>query len=186
MAYNSNLSYYVPQYYNNSEEVKTFIAAEQAVLDDEYIKMFETAIKNNYIDSADENGVLYYENLYGIPVNTNLSIKIRKAVIKQKITTQFLVTYRTVKKQLEAFYGEEGKAFTMRFYQNSLNLFIFVFNPDETINNTVKSWLINTIPANIRFTLFDGVNSHTWLNGYTHGFLSQYTHDELSTLFINE
>lgn len=117
-----NLLKYLPDYYEESEEVK-IIQSSLEVEINELLNYIDDCITQLCIDTATW-GLSFWENTYGIKTNTNKSINERRSIIKAKMRGRDTTTVKLLESVAEAFM-KEGNAYLVEEFSKyafTLNL----------------------------------------------------------------
>lgn len=101
----SNLSQYLPDYYQNIREFQTLIGAENEEVEQLQITMDEV-LEQFYVDTATW-GLFFWERICGIPTDESKPIDQRRSVIKSKLRGIGTVTVALIKNVAESWYNGE-------------------------------------------------------------------------------
>ncbi|RLQ08638.1 YmfQ family protein [Geobacillus sp. FSL K6-0789] len=99
----SNLSQYLPDYYQNIREFQTLIGTEGEEFEQLNVTIDEV-LKQFYVDTATW-GLANWERICGIPTDESKPIDQRRSVIKSKLRGIGTVTVELVKNVAEAYYN---------------------------------------------------------------------------------
>jgi len=173
---NRKLIDYLPQVLKDVREYKSIVAAEEPELVDLWTTL-ESALNDNFINDATENGVLRLESILKIIPKAADTLEDRKFRIKARFNEQLPYTFRTLEERLTTLCGEDG--YTCELFNDTYTLKVRIELVVKGQYDAVDDLLERIVPANLVIDLDLRYNQHLTLANFTHAELSIYTHKQL-------
>ena len=166
---------YLPEFLRDFSEINAINGAENTVLNDEWNR-FCNIEKNQWIKTADDEGLKRYESMFGISSGGN-SLEVRRSALLVKYNNDFIYTYYMFINYLNNICGEGNYDFEVNYgeYSVNINLGLSV----KFLYNIVESYSRYIIPANMAINIKLKFNKHITLKHFTHKNLASYTHDSI-------
>ncbi len=166
---------YLPEFLRDFKEINAIDKAENAVLNDEWGR-FNSIEKNQWIKTADDEGLKRFENMLGISGGGN-SLDVRRSALLVKYNNDFIYTYYMFKNYLNNICGEGNYDFEVVYdkYTVNINLGLSV----KFLYNIVENYARYIIPANMAINIQLKYNKHITLRPITHQKLASYTHSSI-------
>lgn len=168
------LGEYLPPVLSEIKNIKSLMQLLQPV-DNAMWYALETLLNNQFVDTADVNGVKKWEEELLLFPKLSDSLDLRKFAIKTKLIEPSVNSYRAIKSRLISLLGEDN--FTLTVTDYTVNVFLQLGLNSKL--DSIKKLLRNIIPANMVLNVDMDYNTHGDLSVYTHGELAEYTHYEL-------
>jgi len=166
---------YLPEFMSEYEEINEISKAENEVLYDEW-SLFRKNEKNQWIKTADEEGIKRYEDMLNTTGGGN-DLEIRRAALLVKYNNNFVYTYTMFKNYLNNICGEENYDLEILYGEYTVNISLGLSR--RFLFNTVKDYARQIIPANMILNVRLKYNKHYMFEGYTHEMLNEYSHYDL-------
>ena len=181
--YNRNLIDYLPKFLRDIREYKAILtdAVQPEVV--ELFNAVESAMNDQFIMDATENGVSRWEKMLKIVPKANPTLDDRKFTILTKMSERLPYTMAALEKRLEALCGENGYSVEL-----DSNNFILTVRIALSVQNSFKDvcdMLEKVVPANVLIDASLLYRKNQALSEYTHGQLSAYTHEQLRNEVVN-
>lgn len=161
---------------------KTLKAQQQEVqiLED----ITEELTNNQFIISADAQGIKKYEAMLGIEVLDDDTLENRRLRVLAKWNNAIPYTTHALKKKLENLCGEEG--YVLELLNLEYKIKVRVALKSKKNYRMVERLLGEVIPANMEIDLSLLYNQHKTLRQFTHGQLTAYTHNQIRNEVLND
>ena len=171
-----NLISHLPSFIQSIREIKNITKAEEPEV--QAVEDASEVIKDNmFVVSTDEAGVERYEKMFGLTPSKDDSLQDRQARVLTYYTNTVVHTLRGLVERLNIICGADN--YTLELipaeYKIKINLHIRVKN----LINTLRSMLVDMIPANMLCVYTINRNTHEDLAKYSIHQLMQLTHEEL-------
>ena len=167
---------YLSEFMRNFREFKELMKTEQKELELIYDYIYQI-LDNEYIETANKEGIARFENILGInPPNTD-SLADRRFRILARFNEQLPYTYRTLHTQMVNLCGASG--YFIELKNDEYTLVVKVALTAKNNFKDVEKLLNRVIPANILIELSLLYNQHKTLANLTHKQLAKYTHKQL-------
>ena len=163
---------YLPEFLKDFKEITCIDKVENQVLNDEW-QRFHNIEQNQWIKTADDEGLKRYEKMLGLSGGGN-SLDVRRSSVLIKYNNNFIYTYYMFKNYLSNICGEGNYDFEVDY--NEYTVYIKLGLNVKFLYNTVESHARFIIPANMVINIKLKFNKHTTLTKMTHSNLSAYTH----------
>lgn len=171
-----NLIGYLPLYVQEYREIKGVMNAEEPEL--HLVKDTSEAIKDNmFVLYTNEEGVKRYEKMFGLTSSENDTLNNRQARVLAQYTNTVIYTLRGLIERLNILCGVDN--YTLQFVPNEYSIAIELYPRVENLISTIKSMLVDMIPANMLWTCVVKCNRHGMLTKYPIYLLEQFTHQEM-------
>ena len=160
-------------------DIKEFIALF-SVLEAECEEMqgeVDRAYKNQFIKTADEEGISRLEKLYGITGKFSDSLDTRRFKLQTMSVGMLPSTEKKLREMLEYLCGDDGFEFLSSY--NNFHVKIRVALEKKECFLDVLNLCRNVVPANMVVDLSLMYTQIQAISGYTHGYLSSYKHNEI-------
>lgn len=101
----NNLKIYLPKIYSSIDETDAILESEQINMEEAEVEI-EKVKNNQYVTTADINGIQYFENLLGIKADPTIEdIAFRRARIINRFSTKPPFTFNYLKTKLDELIG---------------------------------------------------------------------------------
>lgn len=166
-----DLKKYVPIIYLDILEMDKIIEVDEKLL--ERMDELTEEVKNNqFVKTANEQGVLDFENILGIRADTELeNLAFRKDRILSYLSRTLPYTYRYLLQTLDLILGKGNYTITPDF--NNYKIFLLVTIPTYGAYKELKRTLINIVPANILMEITNDFRYITTNTMYISGTVNQ-------------
>jgi hypothetical protein len=166
--------------YAENQTMISIYEAQQAEVD-KVFAFIKDINKNNFITTADIEGILAYEKILGISadeINDDLELRRLRVINKLALRTPFTRIF--LEQMLETIFGHGN--WTLEIDPVALTMFMYVITDSPQIYNQTVSDIGDIVPANIEFSHAGEVPyTHIYLNTHhTHESMEQFTFGELS------
>lgn len=172
----------VPDVLKDVREIK-------ALMDTETIEMnllsaaLALYLNNTFVDSADEYGIGRWESILGILPKLTDTLDERRFRVLSRINEKLPFTVRSLEQQLATLCGPSG--YTVELLHEQYLLKVRVELTAKSKLEDVRALLNRIVPANMVIDLDLLYNQHSDFDGFTHGELAAYTHQQLRDEVIN-
>ena len=171
-----NLIDYLPEELREIEEfIRLFSALEPERADMQ--NEIDRAYKNQFIKTADEAGISRFEKMYGITGSFADSPDTRRFKLLAMSIGMLPSTEKKLREMLSYLCGEDGFEFHPDY--NNFHVKIRVALDKKECFSEVLNMCRNVIPANMTVDLSLMYTQIKEITGYTHGYLSGCTHNEI-------
>lgn len=162
------VSDYMPNLYKNNIEMLNIINSEETEFETHIKFDIDNGFANNFIKTADIEGIRQYEILLDIPENNTLTVEERRQNVIMKLLASIPYTYRKLCEILDSMYGKNSYLINQDI--NNYTMLITTDKKNEYISTFVYELLKKIIPANIEWeiNLFQTIESHTFLGAVIH------------------
>ncbi len=177
-----DLMSYLPEYLQEYKELEKALKAQQP----EVQKLAEAAerIKNNqFITTADEEGVRKFETMLEVTALDNDTLENRKFRVLSRWNNTIPYTAAVLRKRLESLCEKEGYLLEILHLENKVKVRVALTNRKNY--GMVEEMLKEVIPANIWIDLSLLYNQHKTLGKFTHRQLAVYTQKEVRNEVLN-
>jgi len=171
-----NFISYVPLALQDLKELQAAYAAQESRLE-RYEEEAVRQLSNQFVETADEEGVKRLESIFSIKPKATDSLSDRRFRILSRINEQLPYTMRRLHQQLVALCGVNG--FVIERNSNGHSLTVKVELTAKNNFNDVGNLLEKTVPVNMIINLILRYNQHSRLAQFTHGQLATYSYDHL-------
>ncbi len=167
---------YLPDLIKQSPIFNEITEAEQPEFALLWSKLDET-LKNSFVDTAEESGVIRYEEILNLAPKPTDTLDDRRFRILARLNEKLPYTEKTLNERLTLLCGNGG--YTLNLDYNNYYVEVKVgLNVTEQFN-AVKSFLTRVSPANLVLDVKIRYRTHGELGDMTHTALAAYTHSEL-------
>lgn len=139
---------YLPPFLAEFKEIRLTLEAENP----EFILVWEAAdkaLRNEFIATADEYGILRFEKLLGIYPEDGDSLEVRRARVQNRWFTALPFTLKTfIRKTAELLGGEHNFSIQADF-KNSYGMTLTVYSIDDSRLEELKYLIASMVPVNI-------------------------------------
>lgn len=175
--YNRKLIDYLPEFLREVREYKAILTDAVQPEFAELFQAIETALNDQFVQSASEYGVSRYEKMLKIPPNETNSLDDRKFTILTMMNEQLPYTMTSLKNRLGNLCGKDG--YSVELDANKFTLKVRVALAARNNYNDVCTMLEKIVPANMIIDVSLMYNQHQTWDAYTHEQLKAYTHNQL-------
>lgn len=134
-------------------------------------------IDNQFLEKADEYGVLRLEEIYNLTENKGLELEERKFALRTLMLERRPTTLLFLKTQIALLCGEDG--FEFIFDHENYHIIVYLELEKSSELNAVYKLLSAVIPACFSFEVDLLYNTHSMYEGNTYGEVSAITHGDL-------
>jgi hypothetical protein len=169
---------YLPNVLKEVREYQALMHGEQA----EVLALFagiQDALDNQFVLSSTEYGVKRWEKILGIVPKASCTLDERKFTILSRLAERLPYTFRMLGRILDGLCGADGYKMNLRNELYELEVLVQLTAANNF--NDVEKMLKRVIPANLTLKLSVEFNQHYKLKSFAHGFLRDYTHEQLRT-----
>lgn len=137
-----------------------------------------TNLKNNqYVLSANNDGIARYEKMIGIIPLDSDSLEDRQFRVFTKYNQQVPYTEKSLRSLLDTLIGKDGYTFNMDYQKQTLVLRVAI--AQKSMYKTVETLLEECVPLNITLEMSLLYNQYSLLERFTHEQLEQFTHEQM-------
>ena len=160
-------------------EIREFIELFSALEPEVFFiqEEIERWYKNQFIKTADEEGVLRLEKIYGIKPKLNDTLETRKFKLLTRSIGILPATEVNLKNMLNILCGQDNFEFYINYEEFFIKIRVALAKKENF--SDVSEVCRKTIPANMAVDLSLMFTQNQNISGCTHGFLSGYTHKEI-------
>ena len=168
-----NINKLIPQLYNNNVEMNELINSENIEFNELLVTQIETSFKNNFIATADSDGLTKFENLLGLPIITldeledpseeNL-LNMRRTRLWNRINYSPVYTENWLKAKLDEILKPGNWRYEISY--NNYTLDIYSLRPGKFWLNELVAILEKIMPCNIVWTIH--IYTLTWQAVFEH------------------
>lgn len=164
---------YLPPILKKVEEFKQICKSEQDMLSF-CEKAVQTVFDNQFIESANSDGILRYEKIMGISSRGTDTLEDRRFRVKNRIVGDLPYTKEALGKRLSALCGKDGYTLLIEYdkYNVKVQLELTAKNQYEEVGIILR----DILPANLTIAVSIRYNQYYKLSRLTHKELSEYTH----------
>jgi len=137
----------------------------------------EQAFKDQLLEDATENGISRWEKIISVTPKGTDTLEERRFRIKTRMNEQLPYTMTAINQQLATLCGEDGYSIEME--KGTYTLYVKVALTAKKNFEDVEALLQRVVPAEIVIDVTLKYNQHLTLAGFTHSYLSAYTHADL-------
>ena len=142
------------------------------------------SFRNNFIKTADINGIEQYENIYDVLPNVDYTVEERRENIKNKMLWKPPFTRQRLMEILQNIWGKGNYVFDIKYEDFEVIIDINTVNPIVYLQFQIN--VRRVIPSNmyiifsIQYTYLYITRNYTYqqLESFTYGDLSQYAEEE--------
>jgi hypothetical protein len=164
---------YLPEVLRNFREFEKTFETEAPEFE-KLQKNLSNVLKDFFVQDATERGVLRWEKLLKIVPKVTDSLDDRKFKIITKIIKQLPYTHRRLNYLLEGFCGDE---YSLQIEHDLYKITVRINLTVKNNFNDVQNLLETMVPANLIIDLSLMFNQHVTVSQFTHGELSEWTHN---------
>ncbi len=173
---------YLPEYEKGYEElVKIFESTEPEL--HELNKEIEKLSNNQFVVTADENGIKRFEKLVNIFDGPEYQIEERRKRVIVRWNEDIPYTYIALKRQMDRLCGEDG--YIMDLYHNEYLLEIYIKIIVKDMYFEVVELLKRVMPCNIDTRVYILNNKHKTFEVFKIREIQKFRHRELKEEFIS-
>ena len=148
--FNRTLRSFVPLVYDGVVELESLIDAEEREMDTARREM-SAAFANTFVLTADESGILMFENMLGILANPNTeNLEFRRQRLLNRLSMNPPYTYRFLKKKLDEVIGVG--AWTSYIDFDNYTLYVESSASNQNWYSEIEFTINRIKPCNIVFT----------------------------------
>lgn len=167
---------YLPPVLQDVLEFQWIMAAGQERMD-HFQTRVDAVFDNQFIDTAQEEGIKRYESILGLYPKTTDTLQERRIRIKARMNETLPFTIRRLEALLESLCGSErGRDWECELFHNEYYIRIGVGLRAKNNEDDVWQMLRRILPANLLTDLYIIYNCHEYLRPYTHRQLEPFTH----------
>jgi len=179
---NVDILTYLPQIMQQLEQFKQIANAENPEINALWAAI-EDLLNNQFVVSANEDGIAKYETLLDIQPKATDELEVRRFRVLGRITESIPYTYNALKAQLNNLCGNDG--YTINLNNETYTLIVKVALTSKKQYDEVDALLKRTVPANIVIDLDLLYNSYEVLNNYTYSHLETFTYEDLRSSVLS-
>ncbi|KOP78665.1 hypothetical protein AMS59_12685 [Lysinibacillus sp. FJAT-14745] len=176
MAREVDIIGYLPPILHEIKEIVAIANVEKPVLDSLW-QQIEDTLDNQFVVTANEQGVERYEKMLKLNVLATDTIETRRFRILTRYQEQAPYTYRVLKQLLDSLLGE-GQYELKRDVEAKI-LSVKIELTVKGMFDSVVVMLERITPQNMVLTVQLRYNQHNTLARYTHAQLAAFTHKQL-------
>ena len=179
---NVDILNYLPQIMQQLEQFKQIANAENPEINTLWTAI-EDLLNNQFVVSANEDGIAKYEALLDIQPKATDELEVRRFRVLGRITESIPYTYNALKAQLNNLCGNDG--YTIKLNNGTYTLIVKVALTSKKQYDEVDALLKRTVPANIIIDLDLLYNSYNVLNTFTYEQLETFTYEDLRSTALS-
>jgi len=135
------------------------------------------SLDNTFAESADLDGILRFERLFGVIPKSSQSIEERRTELLNRLHDRVPYTYNTLDAMLLDLYGYDGRArHSLKVNYGLYAVTIFLDKCLEESVSVIRCFVRQRIPANMTLEILLVFIRQKDLKKYTHGELKSRTH----------
>lgn len=168
---------YLPEFIQEIKEMKIIMSVEENFLtgfDDNLNLSVKNVFKDQFINTATENGVKRYEDMLKIVSRESEGLDVRRFRLFVRFNEKLPYTVPKLKEQLAALCGEDGYSIMLDVV--NFNLVVKIALKSKGMIDEVRAMLERMVPLNMMLDLDLMYNQHMTVGKFTHKFLQKYTH----------
>ncbi|EOS27670.1 hypothetical protein C806_00117 [Lachnospiraceae bacterium 3-1] len=167
---------YLPEYLHGYQELEKIMAVQQVEI--QALEDITEVFKNNqFILSADEQGIKKYEIMLGVTALDDDTLENRKFRVLSRWNNTIPYTVFTLKEKLENLCGKDG--YILEALNEEYRVFVRVALTSKKNYRMVEEMLNEVIPANMIVDLSLLYNQHSTLGKFTNRQLAMYTQNQI-------
>ena len=167
---------YLPPILQPVRELRAICEGQRTVLEDVWAAV-EAALDDQFIEDARESGIARREKILSITPKGTDTLEDRRFRVKARMNERLPFTLPALRQQMADLCGPDG--YTVSMDQGTYLLTVRVALTAKSNFDDVGALLRRVAPANIIIDLELKYNQYGTLEGFTHGQLSRWTHDQL-------
>lgn len=145
-----DLRQYAPRYYDGSYEMEELLKSEDYLFDNYFVKELDALKANQFLSTADEETVSYYESLVGIVANPSAeSLEFRRSRVINRFALKAPFTLQLLRDRLNAIIGRDDYIMYMDY--NTYTLRVEASAIDQQWAEEISIMMNSIKPANIIF-----------------------------------
>ena len=149
----------VPKLYNNNIEMNAIINSEQKDFEELLKLQIRNAFEDNFIKTADSDGLAKFESLMDIVANPELEdLEFRRQRLWNRLNANPIYTERYLQQKLDELLKPGNWNYNINY--NEYTLDIYSLRPGKLWLNELKSLLQKIMPCNILWTIH--IYAITW------------------------
>lgn len=166
----------LPEILHEVIEIRAFAAAEEPLLEALWRSVYQS-IDNNFVLTADEEGVRHYEMMLNLKVPASDSLETRRLRILARMQEQAPYTWIVLNRILTSLLGAGNFVLTRDVAAKllSVRLELTIRRQYDILAETLE----RIVPVNMIIDIGLRYNTHAKLSKYTHAELSAFTQFEL-------
>ena len=168
---------YLPEFIQEIKEMKVIMSVEENFLtgfDDNLNLAVKNVFKDQFINTATENGVKRYEDMLKIVSRESEGLDVRRFRLFVRFNEKLPYTVPKLKEQLASLCGEDGYSIMLDVV--NFNLVVKIALKSKGMVDEVRAMLERMVPLNMMLDLDLMYNQHMTAGKFTHKFLQKYTH----------
>lgn len=173
---------YLPSFYYNSEEVRN-IQASLETENDALQFAIKDLLDQLFIESATW-GLEHWEKYLGLKVDRNEDLINRRSRIMTRLRGQGTTTKEMIKNVCRSFTGGEVEVIENSSQYNFIIKFIDIVGIPGNVDYLSES-IEEIKPAHLSFTFEYKYNINNVVGGFTHDYLSKFTHNSIRQEDLN-
>lgn len=182
MVRNVDLISYLPEFMRCYKELEKILNAQRPEV--QSLEDATEVLKNNqFIISADEQGIKKFEDMLSVTALDDDSLENRKFRVLSKWNNAIPYTVWVLRVKLATLCGTDG--YILQVFHKDYKVKVRVALKSKRNYKMVEEMLAEVIPANMVIDLSLLYNQHETLKKYTHRQLAEYTHDQIRNEVLN-
>ena len=168
---------YLPEFIQEIKEMKIIMSVEENFLtgfDDNLNLAVKNVFKDQFINTATENGIKRYEDMLKIVSRESEGLDVRRFRLFVRFNEKLPYTVPKLKEQLASLCGEDGYSIMLDVV--NFNLVVKIALKSKGMVDEVRAMLERMVPLNMMLDLDLMYNQHMTAGKFTHKFLQKYTH----------
>ena len=168
---------YLPEFIQEIKEMKIIMSVEENFLtgfDDNLNLFVKNVFKDQFINTATQNGVKRYEDMLKIVSRESEGLDVRRFRLFVRFNEKLPYTVPKLKEQLASLCGEDGYSIMLDVV--NFNLVVKIALKSKGMVDEVRAMLERMVPLNMMLDLDLMYNQHMIAGKFTHKFLQKYTH----------
>lgn len=176
--YERRLIDYIPHIIRDVKEYKAILNDGEETEVESLWTFLDYAMQDQFIMYSTEYGVSRWEKLLKITPKATATLEERKFTILTKINEQIPFTITTLEEQLKSLCGGEQN-YRVELDANAYHLKVLIAVAAKSMYDDIGLFLRRIVPANLTIEMGYLYNRHMDFRPFTHGEMSNYTHEEL-------
>lgn len=182
---NNYVKRFIPDVYKENDELKALYDVQA----EEMLKIHtdkRNVFRNNFIKTANINGIIQYENVFNVDVNADYTVEERRENVKNKMLWKPPFTRQRLMDILKNIWGVGNYVFEIKYEDFEVIIDINTINPivylqfQKNVRNVIPSNML--IIFSIQYTYLYLNRNYTYQRieneDLTYGDLSQYAEEE--------
>lgn len=142
----------IPNMYDKNIEMQAIMKTEGIEIDDTIKLQIRTSFENNFIKTANEEGITRFERIFNIDADPETeTLDFRRERLWNRFQTYPKYTEKYLQGKLDSIIGKNGWRYDINY--DAYTLDIWILNPGKTWLNELTLLLKSIMPCNILWTI---------------------------------